>query len=470
MVGLGENGLKDGMFLTEEKWISIVISLNYSHEWRLDMMEVRKTVGDTSWFVRDRFGLFIHWGLYAMAARHEWVKNHEEMSDEEYEKYFKYFDPDLYDPDRWAEVAYNAGMRYFVITTKHHEGFCLWDSKYTDYKATNTPAGRDLLRPMVEAFRKRGFKVGFYHSLIDWWHPDFVIDSMHPLRNHPDREKLNQSRDQKKYIEYLHNQVRELLTEFGKVDILWLDFSYPSNAPGRPEGFVGKGRDDWDSERLYKMIRELQPGIILNDRLDLEDGWDIKTPEQFQPRGWVKIGGQPVVWEACQTFSGSWGYHRDEESWKSVDQLVKMLIDTVSKGGNLLLNVGPTARGEFDYRAIERLEGIGEWMKRHSRSIYGCTAAPEEFRCPEDCRFTYNPEKNRLYLHIFSWPFKHIFLDGMNGRIKYAQLLNDASEVKMIKPNENRLQYGDIDRDVLILELPVKPPNVTVPVVELFLD
>lgn len=406
--------------------------------------------GDTSWFTRDRFGMFIHWGLYALPARHEWVKHHEQIPDEIYDKYFKHFDPDLYDPELWAKAAANAGMKYFVITTKHHEGFCLWDTDQTDYKAPNSPAGRDLLHPMVDAFRSQNLRVGFYHSLIDWHHPQFVIDRLHSMRNSPQRAAMNEGRNQMKYADYLHAQVRELLTQFGKIDILWFDFSYP--------GEEGKGHKDWRSEELLKMVRELQPQIILDDRLDLPYGWDIKTPEQYQPREWIKVDGKPVVWEACQTFSGSWGYHRDESSWKSLNQLIQMLVDTVSKGGNLLLNVGPTGRGEFDARALDRLNGMGEWMKRHSRSIYGCTQAPEGFVTPQDCRLTYNQEKNRLYLHIFTWPFKHLHLDGFAGKIEYAQLLNDASEVRY-REHEN----------TLTLDLPVQKPNVTVPVVEIFL-
>jgi alpha-L-fucosidase len=427
-------------------------------------MEVVKTPGDTEWFVQDRFGMFIHWGLYALPARHEWVKQQEKITNEDYEKYFKHFDPDLYDPELWAKAAEGAGMKYFVITTKHHEGFCLWDSKYTDYKTTNTPYGRDLLHPMVDAFRGHGLRTGFYHSLIDWTHPDFIVDDLHAMRDHPDRAKMNVGREQSRYAEFLHNQVRELLTDFGKVDILWFDFSYPNR-----EGWIGKGRDDWQSEKLYQLVRELQPNVILDDRLDLETGWDIKTPEQFQPREWIRVNGQRVVWEACQTFSGSWGYHRDEESWKSLDQLIQMLIDTVSKGGNLLLNVGPTGRGEFDARALDRLQGMGEWMKRHSRSIYGCTQAPEEFKAPQDCRLTYNPEKNRMYLHVFAWPFVHLHLDGFAGKVEYAQLLNDASEIKMQGLPDWQAGHEGKSPNTLTLTLPVKKPNVTVPVIELFM-
>ena len=426
------------------------------------MSEDYKTMhGDTSWFTRDRFGMFIHWGLYALPARHEWVKQQEQIPDDIYETYFRHFDPDLYNPELWANAAANAGMKYFVITTKHHEGFTLWDSALTDYKATRTPYGKDILHPMVDAFRAKNLRVGFYHSLIDWHHPQFVIDDVHAMRNHPDRDKWNELRDQSKYAEYLHGQVRELLTQFGKVDILWFDFSYP--------GPRGKGKDDWKSDELLKMVRDLMPEVILDDRLDIPYGWDIKTPEQFQPREGIKIDGKPVVWEACQTFSGSWGYHRDESSWKSVDMLIQMLIDSVSKGGNLLLNVGPTGRGEFDERALSRLQGMGEWMKRHSRSIYGCTQAPEEFKTPQDCRLTYNPETKRLYIHVFAWPFQQLYLEGPAQRVEYAQLLNDASEVQIKGLDDWQASWDKKENNVLSLRLPVQKPNVTVPVIELFL-
>jgi alpha-L-fucosidase len=400
---------------------------------------------------------------------------YEQIPVETYERYFRHFDPDLHDPEAWADAAAQAGMKYMVITSKHHEGFCLWDSALTDYKATNTPAKRDLLRPMLDAFRSRGLKVGLYHSLIDWHHPDFIIDDIHAMRNHPDRDKVNRIKRWDNYVEYLHGQVRELLTDYGKIDIMWFDFSYPAGKCRKVGGDIGKGRKDWQSEKLLKLTRELQPGIIVNDRLDLSDvpgGWDFRTPEQYVPKDGVMVDGQPVLWEACQTFSGSWGYHRDEASWKSNEQLVQMLIDNVSKGGNLLLNVGPTARGEFDCRAKERLAAIGEWMYRHQRSIYGCGRAPAEFGTPRDARFTYNPETRRLYLHIFAWPFRHLHLESMAGKVEYAQLLNDASEVKLIERGPQHLAGAapqSEEESLLTLELPVLKSNVAVPVVELFL-
>jgi alpha-L-fucosidase len=425
------------------------------------------------WWTEARFGMFIHWGTYALAARHEWVKNNEHIPDEVYQKYFDNFNPDLYAPKEWARMAKAAGMKYFVITTKHHEGFCLWDSPSTDYKATTTPYGKDLIKPLVEAMRAEGLKVGFYYSLLDWHHPDYTVDRNHPMADNAEFREKAKNRDIKKYADYLHRQVKELLTGFGMIDCLFLDYSFP--------GKDGKGRDDWQSEKLLKMIRELQPNIIINDRLDLLDvpgGWDYRTPEQFMPREWVRMNGQKVPWETCQTFSGSWGYYRDEETWKSVRQLVVMLIETVSKGGNLLLNVGPTARGAFDDRAVERLNGIGDWMKFHGRSIYGCTEAPESFPKPANCLLTYNPEAGRLYVHVLEWPMGVLRLDGLAGKVKYAQLLNDASEIRFTEegrpadlgymgflPGENKETPGK----AVVLRLPVQPPKVSVPVIELIL-
>ncbi|MCY4145198.1 MAG: alpha-L-fucosidase [Chloroflexi bacterium] len=411
------------------------------------MLSPKPTKGKTDWFVRDRFGMFIHWGLYAMPARHEWVKQHEEMTDEQYEPYFRLFNPRRFDPDRWADLAAAAGMKYMVITSKHHDGFCLWDTQHTDYKATNTPWGKDLLTAVVDAFRSRGLKVGFYYSLIDWHHPDFVIDRIHALRNHSQREQLNAGRDMSRYRAYMKNQVRELLSDFGKIDIIWYDFSYP--------GADGKGRDDWDSAGLEALSRSLQPDIIINNRLDLPSAADIYTPEQVQPRGWVHVDGEPVVWETCQTFSGSWGYHRDEATWKSPGQLIRMLVNTVATGGNLLMNVGPTAMGELDARAEAALGVYEKWMTEHSEAIYGCTASA--LPAPADCRLTQNGDA--LYCHIFAYPFKHLYMDGIGERIAYAEFLHDGSEIHVSVDESNGAR----------LDLPVVQPPCEVPVVKLYL-
>ncbi len=413
------------------------------------------------WWTDARFGMFIHWGIYALPARHEWVKNRERLTTEEYQKYFEAFDPDLFDPHKWAVMAREAGMKYAVITSKHHDGFCLFDSRYTDYDAVNTPYGKDLLREWVEAFRAEGLGVGFYYSLIDWHHPDFTVDRHHPQRTDDpaERARLNEGRDMSVYREYLKNQVRELLTNYGKIDILWLDFSYP--------GENGKGRDDWGAVELMKMIRQLQPEILVDNRADLMDydgGWDFLTPEQYKVPAWPEINGEKVPWETCQTFSGSWGYYRDEQTWKDNRQLLGLLIESVSKGGNLLLNVGPTARGTFDHRAVGALAGMGEWMKVNSRSIYQCTQAPDEFEAPDNTLLTYNPETGRLYVHLLEYPLDRILLPGYKGKVKYAQFLHDASELQFANPR------GDDEAgDDIILRLPVIKPPVEIPVIELML-
>ncbi len=387
----------------------------------------RKTPGDTAWFTRDRFGMFIHWGLYSMPARHEWVKTREMIPEEKYDKYFKYFDPDLFDARAWAREAKAAGMKYAVLTTKHHEGFCMFDSKYTDYKCTNTPAGRDLVREYVDAFRAEGLHVGFYYSLIDWHHPDFPIDMLHPRREDPDAYEQSKNRDMHKYAEYMRNQVTELLTNYGKIDVLWFDFSYSGN-----------------------------------------NG----TGDKACLKGWVrhKETGELVTWEACQTFSGSWGYYRDEQTWKSPEMLIRMLVNTVALGGNLLMNVGPTSRGEFDYRAKDALKVYADWMHGNARSIYNCTMAEPEFKAPADCRYTQSVDGKRLYLHLFAYPFAHIALDGLAGKVDYAQFLHDGSEVKFTEGKvEHFSAEAKANPDQLILELPPVKPNSLVPVIELFL-
>ncbi|MBR1609382.1 MAG: alpha-L-fucosidase [Kiritimatiellae bacterium] len=429
----------------------------------------------TAWFAEARFGMFIHWGLYALPARHEWVKHNECIADEAYDRYFDRFDPDLYDPREWARAAKAAGMKYAVLTAKHHEGFCLWDSAFTDYKAPAThgaAAGRDLLREFVDAFRAEGLRVGFYYSLLDWHHPDFTIDRLHPLRNLPRGEidRLNAGRDMKRYAKYMRDQVTELLTNYGRIDIMWFDFSYPG--PGKPGELPGKGRDDWESEKLVELVRSLQPHVLVDNRLDLPGGGDFLTPEQWQYEFPERLAdGSVALWEGCQTFSGSWGYHRDEASWKSGKQCVEMLVHHVSRGGNLIMNVGPTARGRFDSRAKERLAAFAEWMDLHSRSIYGCTAAPAGFVEGTGTRYTWNPKTKRLYVHVFDWPLVHLALPGLGRRAKYAQLLGDGSEIVIWNSSESSSPRDKhCPPDTLMMALPVRRPDVAVPVVEVFLD
>ena len=421
-----------------------------------------------AWWTNDRFGMFIHWGTYSMAARHEKVIKNEKMSDEHYKRYFDNFNPDLYNPTEWAKMAKAAGMKYAVITTKHHEGFSLFDSKHTEYKITKTPYGKDALKEWVDAFRAEGLKIGFYYSVIDWHHPDYTIDRVHPRapKNDADYEALNKGRDMNVYRKFMKDQMTELLTKYGKVDMLWLDFSFP--------GKNGKGSEDWGSVGLMKLVRKLQPGIIVNDRLDIKDyagGWDFTTPEQFKVTEWPTDNGKKIPWETCQTFSGSWGYYRDELTWKDNKQLLVLLIESVSKGGNVLLNVGPTGRGEIDYRAQSALGKIGDWMKYNGKSIYGCTQAPAEFEVPENSILTYNPTTNRLYIHLIDYPLENFTLKGMNGKIKYIQFLHDNSEIKITKRQGFGAGAGEgLHENDVNLSIPIVKPNVAIPVIEVILN
>ena len=430
------------------------------------------------WWTDARFGMFIHWGLYAMPARHEWVKSQEKMTDERYARYFENFDPDRYNPRDWARRAKAAGMKYMVLTTKHHDGFCLWDSAYTDYKATNTPAKRDLVREFVDAVRAEGLHVGFYYSLPDWHHPDAEISVNHPQRPaymaspfrvpadvpkekvEADFKKLNEGRNHARYLQYVKDQLTELLTKYGQIDLLWFDGGL---APGS------------DKESVLALVRKLQPQILVNNRLGINERWgfDFGTPEQINLASglrWKKTG-ELIPWEACHTFSGSWGYHRDEATWADADQLIDQLVQTVSVGGNLIMNVGPTARGDIDARACARLDDYAKWMEYHSKSIYGCTQAPEGFEAPRNTLLTYNPERNRIYMHVLRYPKGGVLEYDFDDKVRYAHFLHDNSEVKLV-PYTDR---GDgqikpsLGRMPGYLRLPATRPDVIVPVIEMFL-
>jgi alpha-L-fucosidase len=314
----------------------------------------------------------------------------------------------------------------------------------------------------VDAFRAQGLKIGFYYSLLDWHHPDYTIDDIHPQspkdKSDTAYARLNKGRDMAKYRQYIRNQITELLTKYGKIDILWLDFSFP-----RKDGH-GKGKDDWGSVELLKLVRKLQPGIIVNNRLDLHefaDGQDFETPEQVSTKELAGFRGK--TWETCQTFSGSWGYYRDESTWKTYRQLLDLLITSVANGGNLILNVGPTSRGEFDYRAKNALDSMGYWMHANSRAIYGCTFAPAEYGVPANSQLTYNALTRRLYVHLYEYPSDgELVLPGYAGKIKYAQFLHDGSELKY-SPKETAPSD-------LVLTLPVRKPRYEIPVIELVLQ
>lgn len=388
----------------------------------------------TAWFMEARFGMFIHWGLYAIPCRGEWVMSEEEISPADYRKYFEEWNPVNYDPAGWAKAAKQAGMKYAVLTTKHHEGFCLFDSRYTDYKSTATKCGRDLVKEYVEAFRAEGLKVGFYYSLLDWHHPEYPAygDLYHPDRNN---EKVkDENRDFGKYLDYLHGQVRELLTSYGKIDLIWFDFSY--------EGHTGA---DWRGEELIGMVRKLQPGIIINGRLEANGenygtvmtdepsvfSGDFACPEMIIPmKGLCTPSGRAIPWEACFTMDNNWGYTPLDRHRKTASQIIRKLVECTSKNGNMILNVSPNAKGEIPKWQLAILEEVGQWMHDNGESIYGCGMS--EFEKPEWGRYT--RKGNKLYAHILEECLGAIALPGVNGRVKRARRLADGSEMLLMTP------------------------------------
>ena len=438
----------------------------------LDTINLTLDPEKKSWFIHDRFGMFIHWGLYSQQTHGEWARSRREIQQKDYLKYLENFSPDLYDPQDWARRAKRAGMTHMTLTAKHHDGFCLWPSAETDFTVANTPHGKDLIGPFVEACRGEGLRVGLYYSLIDWSHRDFEIDGTHPQRNQVDIEDYNKECDIPRYQAFMKAQLREILTGYGKIDHIFMDYSYPRQFfKGRP----GKGREYWDSEGLLKLVRELQPDAIVNNRLDLLDlRSDIYTPECFVPNSSPTRDGEFVDFEAAFNLNDSWCYNRDHEEWKSPHQLIQVLVNMVSMGGNLLMNIGPTGRGNIDGNTAAALDAYGDWLQLHGRSIYGCGRS--EFPQPQDGRLTQNGD--RVYIHLFNWPYKHLYLPGLGGKVRYAQLLNDASEITWLPPGQNVVGEGeglqglddhDLPHDLLIMQLPTKKPPVEVPVIELFL-
>ena len=387
----------------------------------------------TEWFRQARFGMFIHWGLYAIPARGEWVKSAEHITTEDYQKYFDEFNPKDYDPREWARLCKAAGMKYAVLTAKHHDGFCLFDSEYTDYKATNTKCGRDLIREYTDAFRAEGLGVGYYYSLLDWHHDDYpkYNDGPHPMRGNEAYKDEVINFDN--YVEYLHNQVRELCTNYGKIDILWFDFSY-----GDMSG------EKWQATKLMEMVRGLQPDVIIDNRLEVSGSGfgsivtdnpsvysgDFVSPEQIiPPDGVLNNNGEPVPWESCITMNNNWGYAEFDKEFKSADLIIKKLVECVSKNGNMLLNVGPNAKGKIPDESVKILTEIGKWMDKNGDSIYNCGIA--NYQKPDFGRYTANGKK--LYAHVTEGFIGPVCISGINNNeIESVRLLSSGAELPLI--------------------------------------
>ena len=407
------------------------------------------------WYVSARFGLFLHWGLYAIPARGEWVRSVERIPNEKYDPLMAEFDPRACDMRKWMAAAKAAGMKYAVLTAKHHDGFCLFDSAYTDFKSTNSPARRDFVGEFVNAAREFGLRAGLYFSLIDWRHPDFPHygDRNHPMRDDP--ACSNEYRNFDRYLDFMHAQVRELCTNYGKLDLLWFDFSY--------DDLRGEA---WRAAELMEMVRSLQPDVIIDNRLEVSgEGFgslaqcrptpyhgDFVSPEQIvPPYGLKDAEGRPLVWESCVTMNNHWGYCAGDRYYKPASMLIKKLVECVSKGGNLLLNVGPDATGRFPAESLAILQEIGAWMEKNGDSIYGC--GPAGLDKPEYGRFTRKGDK--LYIHIFENTVGPLPLFGVDkNRILSVRRLSDGSEVPIsaswVHSDYPKLAFADLGPDPVL--------------------
>jgi len=383
----------------------------------------------TQWMRDARFGMFIHFGAYAVPARGEWVKSNERLTSEQYQKYVDSFNPVDFDAKKWAKIAKAAGMKYAILTAKHHDGFCMFDSKLTDYKISNQFAGRDLVREFLDAFRAEGIKVGLYYSIIDWHHPDYPNVGNHPQRD--DKEYGKRAVNWDNYLKYMHGQVEELVKNYGKLDVMWFDYSF-----GEYNG------DKWKANDLVRMIKKYQPDIILNNRLQNNEGssskqrmvselGDFETPEQGIPDApLVDKYGNSIPWETCMTLNGSWGYNESDKNWKSPELIVDCLVNCVSKNGNLLLNVGPDAKGNIPDASILILSKVGKWMDKNSESIYKCGAST--FAQPEWGRYT--QKGNLIYAHWMNQNLGDINTKGINySTVRNVSLLSSGAELSYNK-------------------------------------
>jgi alpha-L-fucosidase len=378
-----------------------------------------------AWWREAKFGMFIHWGLYAVAAGEwkgkrvsgagEWIMERGRIPRDEYAQLQKQFNPVKFDARRWVAIAKGAGMKYIVITSKHHDGFCLFDSKLTDYDVMGTPFRRDVLKELADECHRQGIQICWYHSIMDWYQPDARGE------NFP------------RYAAHMRGQLKELLTNYGRVGVLWFD---------------GEWINEWTEQQgreLEKYIRGLQPDLIVNNRVGKRrrSPGDFGTPEQEIPA----TGTPGWDWETCMTMNNTWGYRKDDHNWKSTGDLIHKLVDIVSKGGDFLLNVGPTGEGLIPEPSVERLAAMGKWLEQNGQSIYGTTASP--FPRLAWGRCTQKP--GRLYLHVFDWPGDgQLMVPGLENPVQKAYLLARADGAPLEVTRSG---------DQTLLRVPAKAPD-----------
>jgi len=371
------------------------------------------------WWHEARFGMFVHWGLYSQLGRHEWVMNRERIPIPEYEKLAATWMVKDRPAREWAQLAKAAGMKYMVMTTKHHEGFCLWNTKMTDYNVAQRTPGRDLVQEYVDACREFGLRIGFYYSLMDWHHPDGA-------------RCATDEAARRRFLDFTQGLVRELMTNYGKIDILWYDVSWPLTSP-----------ELWESAKMNKMVRELQPDIIINNRSQLDE--DFGTPEEH-----IQAEKEGRAWEACMTFNGSWGYlpYTLPGDWHSSRQVLLMLQNCTSGGGNLLLNIGPAPDGSVPPEATERLLPVGKWLAENGEAVYGNVDRTQG--CLEWLPLgRWTRKGNTAYFWCDRWPDREFGLGGIQTRLEKASFLVSGKPVEFVQEKDR----------IILKNLPKKNPD-----------
>ena len=427
-----------------------LLSLIFAHLACINNADRQKSDFDArmAWWRDARFGMFIHWGLYAIPAGEwngetnhaEWIRTTAQIPIKTYDAFLDQFNPVKFDAQAWARMAKEAGMKYIVITSKHHDGFCLFDSEYTDFDIMSTPFQRDILKELSEACHEQDIRICWYHSIMDWHHPDYL-----PRRGW-ETNRSSEGADLNRYIVYMKNQLTELVGNYGNIGVLWFD---------------GEWENTWNhtyGRDLYTYVRSLQPGIIINNRVDVgrsgmagltregEYAGDFGTPEQEIP----STGLPGVDWETCMTMNNHWGFNKHDKDFKSSEDLIRKLADIASKGGNFLLNVGPTALGEFPQESVDRLRDIGRWMKINGESIYGTKASPFKQLNWGRCTQKSIPGGTRLYLHVFEWP--------EDSKLVVPGIFNRPDDAYMLSDPGVRLTVTRREAD-LIIAVPKDPPD-----------
>lgn len=379
---------------------------------------------NNSWWQEARFGMFIHWGVYSAEGRGEWIMYQEHIPYDEYRKLAGNFHPKNFDPAAWVALAREAGMKYVVLTTRHHDGYCLFDSKVSDFTSTKVGPGKDLVAEFARACHKAGMKMGFYYSLTDWHLPGILP------QGYPKSNKITEP-----LVRQAHEQVRELLSNYGKVDILWFDGMTPGDTTL------------WHSDELIKMARKLQPGILVNDRAGT--GEDFVTPENV-------VTAHDKPWESCYTMNRTWGFAPFDQNYKPVAELIRLLTSCASQGGNFLLNVSPDGNGKIPDQQVHSLKEIGKWMKIHGKAVYNAMASPVV--APNlgfQCRVG-----EKVYLFVQRWPGPTLPFAWCGSRVLSARILTTGQKLQVEQKADR----------VWLKGLPALPPDPYMNVVELSFD